>query len=190
MVALVVTALPARAEEGWALWVAPVPTVVVAALSPLPNVAVSVGATRAFTRTLAVTWAFSALGGSSACGAVEDAFCRSYGQVAVSLGFSSSLGTGTALDGFFIAPKVMLSVWRDASIHHSGGSTEGLGGVDAGYQLRVGIFYAALVLGAVGGFSTSSPSSLAGPLWGSSRWGRLRPVWGLNVDILRLGVAF
>lgn len=92
------------------------------------------------------------------------------------------------LDGFFVEPKVVIDVGFRSGVGQNNFGCAQLG-LDLGYQLRVGYFFAALVTGAGLGFGVM-PSSIAGVLGLSTLPATPRVVWSANVSFLRLGVAF
>lgn len=91
------------------------------------------------------------------------------------------------LDGFFVEPKVVLDVGGRPGVGRNFGCAQL--GLDVGYQLRVGYFFAAFVAGAGLGYGVM-PTSIAGVLGLSTQPAVPRVVWSANVSFLRLGVAF
>ena len=94
----------------------------------------------------------------------------------------------TPLNGLFATPKITLGVFRLSADRTM---VDLLIGADVGYQLTVGRFYLAFILGISVGLAMNENDLLAGP------WTQLDGViipmgvaLGLNLHLLRVGYAF
>jgi hypothetical protein len=94
---------------------------------------------------------------------------------------------GTWLDGFFLQPKLAVQAGQNLTSRLAFGCAELA--LDAGYQLRAGHFFGALLVG--GGVSYGlMPSDINGVFGVSSNTPRARFVFSVNMNFLRLGYAF
>jgi hypothetical protein len=99
--------------------------------------------------------------------------------------------TGDApLGGFFLSPKLGFDVMHEFS--RGGTSAAFMAGLDAGWQRCFGPVYLAFLLGISAGWSLSDGDWIQGPgLNGPIGFStpKSRPVVGININLMRLGIA-
>ena len=94
------------------------------------------------------------------------------------------------LGGFFVTPKLAFDALHESTRNRSGAAF--MAGVDAGWQKSFGRFYLAFVLGVTAGWSFADADWFQGPGFnGPPGFGPdpARPVVGLNMNLVRLGIA-
>jgi hypothetical protein len=107
------------------------------------------------------------------------------------VGFGPIFRTGhRALHGFFVNPKLIVGFF---AVGPERQIFDAMVGADVGYQLTLGHFYLAVVLGASLGVGSGDNDLWAGPLTAvplSFPRSGLSVAGGLNMQLLRVGLAF